>query len=174
MFDLPVSAHLTAHSGRCGQKWADVAAKQDFPFVLTLSARSAADAMSGQAEPDALDRFATLAEAMHAAIEFAENLDSISTQQILAILDRDERLVLAGRASGERCPGVTPWRTPLRRARQCAKPASCGRRPYAPLTGVSLSLRGGCGTAPISLMLGWSIRCGVVSRPTLCRSPRDT
>jgi hypothetical protein len=46
-----------------------------------------------------LARFATLAEAMQGAIDHAEGIDPDAGPQLLAILDRDERLVLAGAAS---------------------------------------------------------------------------
>ena len=46
-----------------------------------------------------LARFATLAEAMQGAIDHAEGMAPDTAPQLLAILDRDERLVLAGAAS---------------------------------------------------------------------------
>lgn len=69
-------------------------------FALTLSRRMPADQMSGRGAPLALARFATLAEAMHGAIAHAEEIAPNAAPQLLAILDRDERLVLAG-AAGE-------------------------------------------------------------------------
>ena len=70
------------------------------PFALTLSRRAPADLMSGRAAPLVLARFATLAEAMQGAIDHAEGIAPDAATQLLAILDRDERLVLAGAASG--------------------------------------------------------------------------
>jgi hypothetical protein len=68
-------------------------------FALTLSRRAPADLMSGQAAPLDLARFATLAEAMQGVIDHAEEIDPDAAPQLLAIVDRDERLVLAGAAS---------------------------------------------------------------------------
>jgi len=69
------------------------------PFALTLSRRAPADLMSGRAAPRVIARFATLAEAMQGAIDHAEGMAPDTAPQLLAILDRDERLVLAGAAS---------------------------------------------------------------------------
>ena len=55
--------------------------------------------MSGRAAPLVLARFATLADAMLGAIDHADGMATDATPQLLAILDRDERLVLAGAAS---------------------------------------------------------------------------
>jgi len=69
------------------------------PFALTLSRRAPADLMSGRAASLILARFATLADAMQGAIDHAEGIVPDAPPQLLAILDRDERLVLAGAAS---------------------------------------------------------------------------
>jgi hypothetical protein len=69
------------------------------PFALTLSRRAPADLMSGRVPPLVLARFATLAEAMQGAINHAEGMAPDTAPQLLAILDRDKRLVLAGAAS---------------------------------------------------------------------------
>ena len=69
------------------------------PFALTLSRRAPADLMSGRAAPLVLARFATLADAMLGAIDHAEGMATNTAPQLLAIFDRDERLVLAGAAS---------------------------------------------------------------------------
>ncbi len=69
------------------------------PFALTLSRRAPADLMSGRAAPLVLARFATLAEAMQGVIDHAEGIAPDAAPQLVAILDRDERLVLAGAAS---------------------------------------------------------------------------
>jgi hypothetical protein len=69
------------------------------PFALTLSRRAPADHLSGRAAPMVLSRFATLADAMQGAIDHAEAMTTDAAPQLLAILDRDERLVLAGAAS---------------------------------------------------------------------------
>ena len=68
-------------------------------LALTLSRRATADLMSGRAAPLVLARFATLADAMLGAIDHADGMATDATPQLLAILDRDERLVLAGAAS---------------------------------------------------------------------------
>ena len=69
------------------------------PFALTLSRRAPTDLLSGRAAPLVLSRFATLADAMQGAIDHAEGMTPDAAPQLLAILDRDERLVLAGAAS---------------------------------------------------------------------------
>jgi len=68
--------------------------------------------MSGQARHKVLDRFATLAEAMRGVIDYAEQLTPDNASQILAILDRDERLVLAGASSD----GAVAWCHPVANA----------------------------------------------------------
>jgi hypothetical protein len=55
--------------------------------------------MSGRAAPLILARYATLADAMQGAIDHAEGIAPGAAPQLLAILDRDARLVLAGAAS---------------------------------------------------------------------------
>ncbi|PZQ96204.1 MAG: DNA repair protein RadC [Cereibacter sphaeroides] len=65
-------------------------------FVLTLPNWKPAAAMSGQLCPIVLGRFETLTDAMHEAIDRADAIDHTAMPCILAILDRDERLVLAG------------------------------------------------------------------------------
>ncbi len=66
------------------------------PFVLTRPAQNPAAAMAGEARPGVLGRFATLAEAMQGAIDYAEASVSEGGMLILAIVDREDRLVLAG------------------------------------------------------------------------------
>ena len=68
-------------------------------FALTLSRRASADLLSGRAAPLVLSRFATLADAMQGAIDHAEGMAPDAAPELLAILDRDDRLVLAGAAS---------------------------------------------------------------------------
>ena len=65
------------------------------PFALTLSRRAPADLMSGRAAPLVLARFATLADAMLGAIDHAEGMATNTAPQLLAIFDRDERLVVS-------------------------------------------------------------------------------
>ena len=68
-------------------------------FALTLLRRATADLMSGRAAPLVLARFATLSDAMLGSIDHAVGMATDATPQLLAILDRDERLVLAGAAN---------------------------------------------------------------------------
>lgn len=99
MFDLPLPIHPTAHA-RCPPTHILTGeADPSHPFALTLSRRAPADLMSGRAAPLVVSRFATLAEAMQGAIDHAEGMAQDTAPQLLAILDRDERLVLAGAAS---------------------------------------------------------------------------
>lgn len=79
------------------------------PFALTVSPAVGAVA-TGDARPTVLSRAATLSEAMAAAITHAEELGQGAAAQLLAILDRDERLVLAGSASS----GAVAWCHPVR------------------------------------------------------------
>jgi hypothetical protein len=79
------------------------------PFVLTLSDRNPPAAMSGEARPRIVGHFATLAEAMRGAIVMAEQLELEDAPRMVAILDRDERLVLAGAAAN----GAVAWCAPV-------------------------------------------------------------
>jgi hypothetical protein len=81
----------------------------NLPFALTLSRRAPADLMAGRAAPLVIARFATLAEAMQGAIDHDEGIAPDAAPQLLAILDRDERLVLGGAGSG----GVVAWCHPV-------------------------------------------------------------
>ena len=99
MFDLPLPIHLTAYARGVPPHFPSGEADPSHPFALTLSRRAPADLMSGRAAPLVLSRFATLAEAMQGAIDHAEGMAPDTAPELLAILDRDERLVLAGAAS---------------------------------------------------------------------------
>ena len=79
------------------------------PFALTLADRNPAAAMSGEARPQIAGHFATLAEAMRGALKMAEELEPEDAPRKLAILDRDERLVLAGAAAN----GAVAWCAPV-------------------------------------------------------------
>lgn len=79
------------------------------PFALTLPDRNPAAAMSGEARPRIIGHFTALAEAMRGAIKMAEELEPDAAPRMLAILDRDERLVLAGAASN----GAVAWCAPV-------------------------------------------------------------
>ena len=99
MFDLPLPIHPTAYARGVPPHIPTGDADSNHPFALTLSRRVPADLMSGRAAPLILARFATLAEAMQGAIDHAEGIAPDAAPQLLAILDRDERLLLAGAAS---------------------------------------------------------------------------
>ncbi|SMX49655.1 DNA repair protein RadC [Maliponia aquimaris] len=99
MFDLPFPIHPTAHARGIPPHFPSGNTDPNHPFALTLARRALADLMSGRAAPLVLARFASLAEAMLGAIDHAEGIGPDAPPQLLAILDRDERLVLAGAAS---------------------------------------------------------------------------
>lgn len=99
MFDLQLPIHPTAYARGFPPHIPTGDADPNHPFALTLSRRAPADLMSGRAAPLVLSRFATLTDAMQGAIDHAERIDPEAAPQLLAILDRDERLVLAGAAN---------------------------------------------------------------------------
>lgn len=99
MFDMPLTIHPTAYARGVPPHFPSRDSDPSHPFALTLSRPAPADLLSGQAAPLVLARFATLAEAMQGAIDHAEGMATNAAPQLLAILDRDERLVLAGAAS---------------------------------------------------------------------------
>ena len=99
MFDLPLPIHPTTYARVVPPHFSTGDIDPNHPFALTLSRHASADLMSGRAAPLVLARFATLAEAMQGAIDHAEGMAPDAAPQLLAILDRDERLVLAGAAS---------------------------------------------------------------------------
>ncbi|OYW42000.1 MAG: DNA repair protein RadC [Rhodobacterales bacterium 12-64-8] len=99
MLDLPLPLHQTTGLLGLPPGFPTGDIDPNLPFALTLSRRTRADLMSGRAAPLLLARFATLAEAMQGAIDHAEGIAPDSPPQLLAILDRAERLVLAGAAS---------------------------------------------------------------------------
>jgi len=99
MFDLPLPIHPTVDARGVPQHFPSGETDPNHPFALTMSRRAPADLLSGRAVPLVLARFATLAEAMQGAIDHAEGIEPCAAPQLLAILDRDERLVLAGTAN---------------------------------------------------------------------------
>ncbi|WP_018001781.1 hypothetical protein [Paracoccus sp. N5] len=109
MFDLPFPIHPTAHARGVPPHFPSGETDPNHPFALTLSRRAPADLLSGRAAPLVLSRFPTLAEAMQGAVDHAEGIDPEAAPQLLAILDRDERLVLAGAASD----GAVAWCHPV-------------------------------------------------------------
>jgi hypothetical protein len=98
MFDLPLPVHPTTSPLGFAPPFPSGDIDPSHPFALTLSRRAPADLLSGRAAPLVLARFATLAEAMQGAVDHAEGTAPDAPPQLLAILDRDERLVLAGAA----------------------------------------------------------------------------
>jgi hypothetical protein len=82
------------------------------PFALTLPPDPAAISGAGDARSVIITRAATLAEAMGAAIAHADDLPRDADPQILAILDRDDRLVLAAAAT----QGAVAWCHPVQSA----------------------------------------------------------
>ena len=99
MFNRPVSIQPTADPRGFARGLPSGDTDTNQPFALTHSRRGRADLMWGEATPLVLARFATLAEAMKGAIDHAEGMAPDAAPQLLAILDRDERLVLARAAS---------------------------------------------------------------------------
>ena len=112
MFDLL----LPVHPSTAPQGFSPVVPFGDtdlsHPFALTLSRRATADLMSGRAAPLVLARFATLAEAMQGAIDHVEGIAPDAAPRLLAILDRGERLVLAGAAGDQ----AVAWCHPVKSA----------------------------------------------------------
>jgi len=99
MFDFPLPFHPTIRPSGPTPHWPSGSADPNRPFALTVSNTLPAAQMSGRAAPMLLARFATLAEAMQGAIDHAEGMAPDAAPQMIAILDRDARLVLAGAAS---------------------------------------------------------------------------
>jgi hypothetical protein len=99
MLDLPLPIQPTAYVRGVPPHFPSGETDPNHAFTLTLARRAPADLMSGRAAPLVLARFATLAEAMQGAMDHAEGMATNTAPQLLAILDRDQRLVLAGAAS---------------------------------------------------------------------------
>ena len=136
MFDLslptPPIPHAVGHMPVCSI----LAPDPELRFALTTPESNAAAAMAGEARPRVIDRFATLAEAMQAAILHAERLTTGAAPRMLAILDREGRLVLAGAASD----GAVAWCHPVTSAagalcRHGGESASRAGRPRRRLAG---------------------------------------
>ena len=96
MFDLPCQTQPETQNTSLTPSVLTDFTDQDLPFALTTTCLAASALMSGQAHPTVLERFATLAEAMQGAIFLAEDITPEDAPRILAILDREARLVLAG------------------------------------------------------------------------------
>ena len=109
MFDHSFPAPTLAFLVPLPPVTAHTAAETSLAFALTTPDHSPGAAMSGTARPLVLDRFATLAEAMRGAISLADQMAFDASPQMLAILDRDDRLVLAGAATD----GAVAWCQPV-------------------------------------------------------------
>ena len=109
MFDLPLPALSAPFPAGFVPDIAHSTSDPSLPFSLTLPDRNPAAAMSGEARPRIIGHFTTLAEAMRGAIKMAEELEPDAAPRMLAILDRDERLVLAGAAAN----GAVAWCAPV-------------------------------------------------------------
>ena len=109
MFDLSRPIHPTTGPRAFVPVFPAGEADPNHPFAPTLSRRAPADLMLGRAAPLVLGRFATLAEAMRGAIDLTEGIAPNDAPQLLAILDRVARLVLAGAASD----GAVAWCHPV-------------------------------------------------------------
>ena len=112
MFDLPLPIQLSTRSMGPLPNGPTVAADPSLPFALTRMHRTPAALMSGTAAPVVVERFATLADAMQGAFELAADSGPDAAPQLLAILDCDQRLVLAGAASH----GAVAWCFPVANA----------------------------------------------------------
>lgn len=112
MFDLPLPNQSGLRPMGPGANGPTVAPDPSLPFALTRMHRTPAALMSGAAAPVVVERFATLADAMQGAFELAEDNGSDAAPQLLAILDCDQRLVLAGAASH----GAVAWCHPVANA----------------------------------------------------------
>ncbi|MFH4009763.1 hypothetical protein WAI58_19390, partial [Acinetobacter baumannii] len=99
MFDLPLPIQPSPRPMGPVANGGTVASDPSLPFALTRMHRTPAALMSGTAAPVVVERFATLADAMQGAFELAEDNGSDAAPQLLAILDYDQRLILAGAAS---------------------------------------------------------------------------
>jgi len=99
MFDLPLPTHSTTRPSGHTPPCPHGAGDPNRPFALTVPNPLPAAQMSGFSAPMVLARFATLSEAMQGAIDHAEGIAPDASPQMIAILDRDDRLVLAGAAS---------------------------------------------------------------------------
>ena len=112
MFDLSFPALTPAFPIPLPPVFVNTAADASLAVALTTSDLSPGAAMSGTARPLVLDRFATLADAMQRFIVFAGQTCCDSWPQLLAIVDRDDRLVLAGAATD----GAVAWSHPVNSA----------------------------------------------------------
>lgn len=109
MFDLPQLARPNARPAGFMPFLANPAPDRSLPFALTLADRNVGSMMAGEAASIELDRFATLDDAMHATVMLAGDIGAKSAPFLIAILDRDQRLVLAGTLTD----GAVAWCHPV-------------------------------------------------------------
>lgn len=109
MFDLPFPALSAPFPAGFAPVTPHGTIDPTLPFALTLADRNPAAAMSGEARPKIAGHFTTLAEAMRGAIKMADELEPDAAPRMLAIFDRDERLVLAGATAN----GAVAWCAPV-------------------------------------------------------------
>lgn len=109
MFDLPFPALTTPFPAGVVPDIAHSTSDPSLPFSLMLPDRYPAAAMSGEGRPRIIGHSSTLAEAMRGAIKMADEMEPDAAPRMLAILDRDERLVLAGAAAN----GAVAWCAPV-------------------------------------------------------------
>lgn len=109
MFDLSLPVQPTSRPHGFTLPPQNAVPDPSLPFALTLSRQTPDAWISGENAPAVLDRFPTLAEAMGGAIHHAEEFAPDAAPQLLAIFDRDDRLVLAGAA----CDGAVAWCFPV-------------------------------------------------------------
>ena len=112
MFDHSFPAPTPVFPAPLSPVFVHTAAETSLAFALTTPDHSPGVAMSGTARPLVLDRFASLVAAMWGAIVIAAQLGFEAQPQMLAILDRDDRLVLSGAATG----GAVAWCHPVNSA----------------------------------------------------------
>ncbi len=109
MFDLPLPALSAPFPAGFVPDIAHSTSDPSLPFSLTLPDRYPAATMSGEARPKIVGHFTTLAEAMSGAIAMAEELEPAAAPRMVAVLARDQRLVLAGAAAN----GAVAWSAPV-------------------------------------------------------------
>lgn len=109
MFDLPIRPRSAQHHMSVGSGNPDTITDLGLSFTLTRPSRKSGAAVSEEYRSDVLARFATLGEAMSGALAYADTAPSAGGPQVLAILDRVGRLVLAGVAQD----GAMAWCQPV-------------------------------------------------------------
>jgi hypothetical protein len=112
MFDLPLPIQPSPRPMGPVLNGPTVAPDPSLPFALTRMHQTPAGLMSGTAAPVVVERFPTLVDAMQGAFEYAKDNGLEAAPQLLAILDCDQRLVLAGAASH----GAVAWCHPVANA----------------------------------------------------------